>query len=112
MDVTIPLKTQDLKHHIKNYAGCASLIFGQDSTIHRSLEHIQEHIEDNENNYTYEFKEESLFGGHFLDRINYIINKFLESCASGNHSNIDTKKLDFSDYLEQVENREYCMFAN
>ena len=107
MDVSIPVTTQDLKHHIKNYTGCAGRCFGQESVLYMNLHKVLDHIEDNETCYTYEFREESLFGGHLLDRINYRVHKFLESCASGDKENINVQKIDFSDYLDQIENREY-----
>ena len=65
-----------------------------------------DHIEDKETSYNYKFKQVKLFGGSFLDRISWRFHRFLDSCASGIPSDINTKKLDFSDMLEQVERRE------
>ena len=39
--------------------------------------------------------------------MNWRFHRFLDSCASGVAADIDTKKLDFSNMLEQVERREY-----
>ena len=35
------------------------------------------------------------------------MHRFFDSCASGNHDQIDINKLDFSDIMDQVERREY-----
>ena len=107
MDVTIPMKTQDLKHHVKNIAGLAGRCFGDSSILYQSLQSIADHIEEKEISYNYEFRQESLFGGNFLDRIHWRMHRFFDSCASGNHELIDLDKLDFSDILQQVERREY-----
>jgi len=107
MDITIPMKTQELRHHVKNYAGVAGRTFGKDSVAHTSLKKIVSHISKYETSYNYEFRQEKLFGGNFLDRINWRYHRFLDSCASGDVENIDLKKLDFNDMLEQVERREY-----
>ena len=101
------MKTQELKHHSKNYAGVAGRTFGKDSITHISLKIIVAHIEKYETSYNYEFRQEKLFGGNFLDRVNWRFRCFLDSCASGDVDNIDMKKLDFQDILEQVERREY-----
>ena len=107
MDITIPMKTSELRYHVKNYRGCAGRLLGQKSLAYESLSSIFDHIEDKETSYNYEFKRDTLFGGSFLDRVNWRFHRFLDSCASGVPSDIDTKKLDFSDMLEQVERREY-----
>ena len=44
MDITIPMKTQELRHHVKNYAGVAGRTFGKDSVAHASLKKIVAHI--------------------------------------------------------------------
>ena len=46
MDVTIPMKTQDTKHHMKNIAGLAGRCFGDSSIIYESLQSIADHIEE------------------------------------------------------------------
>ena len=63
MEVTIPLTSQDLRHYVKNLAGLAGRCLGQSVAIHVSLKLLAEHIENNENEYDYEFRQESLFGG-------------------------------------------------
>lgn len=42
-----------------------------------------------------------------MDRVNWRLRHFLVSYASGNGSEIDTNKLDFSNMLEQVKQRKY-----
>ena len=93
MDVTIPMCTQDLRIHIKNTAGLAGRCLGQDSTLHMSLRNLAEHIEENDTSYSYEFRQEKLFGGHFLDMIHWRIHRFFYSCAGGDASQIDMNKV-------------------
>ena len=107
MDISIPMKASDLKHHAKNFAGMAGRMFGQTSVQHHKLKQIQIHIEEREVSYNYEFKQDPLFGGNFLDRVNWRYHRFLDSCASGDPDAIELDKLDFSDMLQQVERREY-----
>ena len=45
MEVTIPMKTQDMKHHMKNIAGLAGYCFGDSSILYESLQSIADHIE-------------------------------------------------------------------
>ena len=107
MDISIPMKSQDLKHHMKNIAGLAGRCFGANSLLHESLRSVAEHIEEKEISYNYEFRQEKLFGRNFLDRIHWRMHRFFDSCAAGDHATIDMDKLDFSDILQQVERREY-----
>ena len=107
MDITIPMKTQELKHHIKNFAACAGRCLGQRSIAYDSLLEVAEHIEKKETAYNYEFKQEPLFGGNFLDKLSWRFHRFLDSCAFGDESKIDSKKLVFADMMEEVERREY-----
>ena len=69
MDIAIPMKSQELKHHMI-FSGIAGRMLGKDSMSHNSLQRITEHIESKEISYNYEFRQEKLFGGNFLDRIN------------------------------------------
>ena len=107
MDIAIPMEPQELKHHMKNFTGMAGRLLGEDSMAHSSLTAITAHIEANETSYNYEFRQEKLFGGNFLDRVNWRFHRFLGSCTNGDAKNIDTAKLDFTDMLEQIERREY-----
>jgi hypothetical protein len=68
---------------------------------------VAEHIEKKETAYNYEFKQEPLFGGNFLDKLSWRFHRFLDSCAFGDESKIDSKKLVFADMMEEVERREY-----
>lgn len=70
INVTIPVKTSELRHHIKTYRGCVGRILGQKSLVFVSFTTIYDHIEEKETSYNYEFKQDKLFGGNFLDRIN------------------------------------------
>ena len=45
MYITIPMKTQELKHHIKNFAVCAGRCLGQQSIAYIILLDIANHIE-------------------------------------------------------------------
>ena len=107
MDISIPLKTQNLKHRMRNFAGITRRGFGLDSLLYLSLKGVAEHIESKERNYGYEFRQEKLFSGIFLDKINWRVHRFLDSCAQGNDTKIDTAKLEFNDLLEQIKLREY-----
>ena len=107
MEISIPTKTNDLRHQVKNYTGCAGRCFGADSLIYRNLSSILNHIENNETCYDYEFKEEKMFGGDFLEKINWRVQKFLQSCADGDEAKIKTEHLEFHDILERIERREY-----
>ena len=100
MDMSIPMKALDQKNHVKIFKGCVGRIFRGSSMIFKSLETIQNHIEDNETRYDYEYKQEELFGGSFLDRVNWRIHWFLSSRAGGNEENMDTKKLKFDNMME------------
>ena len=73
MEISIPLKTQDLKHHMRNIAGLAGRCFGDNSLIYQKLQEVEKHIEQKENSYTHKFRKEKLFGGHFLDKIHWRI---------------------------------------
>ena len=75
--------------------------------IFKSLETLQNHIEDNKTRYYYEYKQEKFFGDSFLDRMNWRIRRFLDSCAGGDEENMDTKMLKFNDMMEQVKRCEY-----
>ena len=93
MEVSILMTAQDLRHHVKNLTGLAGSCLGQSSAIHIALRLLVEYIEDNENEYNYEFRQESLFGGHFLDKIHWRIHKFFNSCARGDEEKIDLGNL-------------------
>ena len=105
MEVSIPMTAQDLRHHVKNIAGLAGRCLGQSSAIHIALRLLAEHIEDNENEYNYEFHQESLFGGHLLDKIHWRVHKFFDSCARGDEGKIDLGKLNFTEM--QIEQRDW-----
>ena len=107
MIIQIPMKTQDLRHHMKNIAGLSGRCFGVDSLLHQGLKDVATHIESKELQYNYEFRQDRLFGGNFLDRIHWRMHRFFDSCAAGINDKIDVEKLDFSDILQQVERREY-----
>ena len=85
------MKTSILKHLVKIFKGCVGHIFWGSSMIFKSLETLQNHIEDNETRYYYKYKQEKFFGDSFLDRMNWRIRRFLDSCAGGDEENMDTK---------------------
>ena len=66
---------------------------------HESLIEVAEHIERKETAYNYELKQEPLFVGNFWDKLSWRFHRFLDSCAFGDVSKIDFKKLDFSDMM-------------
>ena len=83
MKITIPMNTNDLKYHIKNISGTAGRYFGQHSLLHKELHDLWMHVQHKENSYTYQFRQERLFGGCFLDKVDWRMHRFLESCADG-----------------------------
>lgn len=107
MDVSIPMKTQELKHQMKNIAGLSARCLGSDSLIYQSLKDVADHIEKCEISYNYGFCQDKMFGGNFLDRIHWRMNRFFDLCAMGDPDQINLDKLDFSDILQQMERREY-----
>ena len=106
-EITLPMKTQELRHHLKNIAGLAGRCFGQHCVLFKNLQDVAAHIEQKEISYNYEFRQDHLFGGNLLDRIHWRMHRFFDSCASGKTEKIEMEKLDFSDIMDQVERREY-----
>ena len=88
-------------------AGLAGRCLGQDCILHRNLKELAEHVEDQETAYNYEFRQERLFGGHFLDKIHWGLNKFLDSCADGDPTKIQTRRIDWTGLMDQIESREF-----
>ena len=107
MDITITVKTQDLREHIKNYAGLAGRIFGQSPMLHINLREVFDDIDDQQIFYNFEFHQDNYFEGTFLDKLNWRVHRFLDSCASGTPSKMDSKRFDFKEMLDEVERREY-----
>ena len=100
MNITIPLKTQDLKHRMRNFVGIFGRYFVSDSMMYINLQEVAEYIDNKENNYKYEFNQEKLFGDYFLDKIHWRIHRFLDSCPSGDVARVNTSKLEFKDMTE------------
>ena len=107
MEVTIPMCPQELRHHVRNITAVAGRCMGEHSLIYESLSKLEKHVQDMEMSYQYEFRQDPLFGGNFLDLMNWQMHRFLESCASGEESRIDTSLLDFSEMMHQVERRQF-----
>lgn len=68
---------------------------------------IATHIDKKKTSYNYDFKQEKLFCENFIDRVSWRLHRLFDSFSSGDTSNIDIGKLDFSDMVEQVERLEY-----
>ena len=83
MEIVVPVKTQDLRQHVKNIAGLAAICFGKESMLFHCLKEVENHIEYNEISYSYEFLQDSMFGGSLLDRIHWRMHRFFDSCAHG-----------------------------
>ena len=107
MEVKVPMKAQDLRHHLKNFAGIAGRCFGETALLYENLSKVCKHIERREPSYNYEFVQNKMFGGHLLDKINWRTHRFLDSCAGGELESIDAGMIDFSDILYQIDRREY-----
>ena len=67
------------------------------------------HTERKEVAYNYEFKQETLFGDSFLDRIHRRMHRFLESCTGGDPEKINLRKLDYGHILEAVKCKEFSL---
>ena len=80
---------------------------GSDSIMYTSLTDLYNHMKRHNMSYSFEFRNEKLFGGNFLDRLHYRVQRFLESCASGETRSINLKHLDFDDMKQSIERREY-----
>ena len=81
--------------------------FGEDSVLYRNLKYLSDHVEDNENEYNYEFRQEKLFDGDLVDKIHYKIQRFFDSCAGGDPSQLNLKKIDFREIMDQIEEGKY-----
>ena len=46
INITVPMKTQDLKHHLKNIAILAGLWFGENYVLFKNLQDIANHVEE------------------------------------------------------------------
>ena len=99
MEITVPMKTQDLRQHVKNIIGLATIRFGRDSMLFHCLKELEIHIDYNEISYSYEFLQDIMFGWNLLDRIHWRMYRFFDSCAHGEKSKIDLERLNFSDMM-------------
>ena len=111
MEVKIPTKAQDIKHHIKNFAGIAGRCFGEDSLLFQSLQKIVKHMERREPRYQYKLRQNALFGGHLLDKINWRVHQFLDSCAGREAEELEIDLLDFSEMVYQIDRRDWVTMA-
>ena len=107
VDVTISMKVHCLRHHMKNYAGCAGPCPREHSIAYKNLKIQVDHIQMKKTSYSYEFKQDRLFGDSLLDKTNWRFHRFLDSCAYGDPDKLDIDKLNVDDKMEQVERREY-----
>ena len=57
--------------------------------------------------YTYEYRQDDLFGGDLLGKVHCGIHRFFDSCAMGVKEDLDTTYLDFSDLMREIERRRY-----
>ena len=60
-EVTIPMKAQELRHHMRNFAGLAGRCFGEDSLLFTNLCSVAGYIDNREVSYCYEFRQDRLF---------------------------------------------------
>ena len=66
-EITIPMKSQELRHHVRNITGLAGRCFGEDSVLFKNLWKVTTHIDEREVSYCYEFRQDKLSGGNLLD---------------------------------------------
>ena len=65
------------------------------------------HIENEDASYNNEFFQEKMFGGNFMDKVNWKLHRFLGTCVSGDVNEFDTVTLDISDMFEQFKRCKY-----
>ena len=82
-------------------------MIGQDCVLFLSLTKIWRHIEAKETRYKYEFRQDKFFGGSLLEKVDWRVHRFFESCAHGDSSRICLDYADFNDVMTQVEEREF-----
>ena len=88
-------------------AEVAGRYMGSDLVMYNSFTGLYNHIKRHDMSYSFEFRNDKLFGGNFLDRLHYRVQRFLNSCASGEASSINLKRLDFDDMKDSIERRDY-----
>ena len=54
MDISIPIRSQDLKYHLKNIANLATICIGKGCLLYTNLQRVTDHIQENEIDYNYE----------------------------------------------------------
>lgn len=74
---------------MKNFTEIAGRYFGDDSVLFKSLQEGMSHVKKRETSYNYELHQDELFGGHFLDTINWRVHHSLNSYAAGNPEEIE-----------------------
>ena len=67
---------------------------------------VKQYILDNEQEYTYHFNEFPNFRAFFMHKIHVGVQKFLHSCANRNKQDINLKEIDYSPFLESIQERE------
>ena len=111
MEVVIPMTVEQLRHHIRNFAGVIGRLIGQDSQLFINLTVLWKHIEARETRYKYEFRQDKMFGGCFLEEVDWKVHRFLDSCAHGDPAQMIVDHIDFMDLMSLVESRKYVCKA-
>jgi hypothetical protein len=62
MEVTIPMCSQELRHHVRNITAVAGRCMGEHSLIYESLSKLEKHVQDMEMSYQYEFRQAPCLG--------------------------------------------------
>mmetsp|Transcript_4429 Transcript_4429/g.5653 ORF Transcript_4429/g.5653 Transcript_4429/m.5653 type:complete len:741 (+) Transcript_4429:65-2287(+) len=104
---SIPMNVHDLQHQVKNYAGLVAKAFGDESIAYEEWMNLSKNTYKRERSYAYQFKCNKWFGGCLLDKLNWRMMKFLESCASGEPEDIDITFIDFGAIITNIERREF-----
>ena len=111
MEVVIPMTVEQLRHHIKNFSGIVGRLIGQDSQLYTNLTILWKHVEARETRYKYEFRQDLMFGGCFLEEIDWKVHRFFDSCAHGDPARIMLDHIDFTEIMNLVESRKYVCKA-
>ena len=69
MQISILMNVQDLRQHVKNISGLTKKCFGENAIMTQSLKDLENHTYQNKMRYTYESRQDSLFGGDLLGKV-------------------------------------------
>ena len=105
------MTVEQLRHHIRIFAGVIRRLIGQDSQLFINLTVLWKHIEAHETRYKYKFRQDKMFGGCFLEEVDWKVHRFFDSCAHGDPAQMIVDHIDFMDLMPLVESHKYVCKA-